>query len=128
MKNSEQVMRGPALRAESSPELFDVLQDRYGIEASAPPTDLGGSSNLNLLVTDHDDRFVVRVYRPWVTTARLSDIQRVRRQLIQGGVPCSQTVLTRDGEGLAEVDGRLVEVERYVEHDGKMDSWERLGA
>jgi homoserine kinase type II len=126
MSNSEQVLRGPLLRAVPSPGLFDVLRRRYGMDSTAAATDLGGSSNLNLLVTVNADRFVVRVYRPWVTAARLADIQRVRRHLAHGGVPCVLPVPTRDGEEWVVVDGRLVEVERFVEHEAHMDSWERL--
>src|SRR4051794_4787392 len=93
------VARGPELRGAASPDLFDVLHDRYGIGGGegAKATDLGGSSNLNLLLSDTDDdggqhRYVVRVYRPWVTTARLADMQLVRRRLAAGGVPCAQPV------------------------------------
>jgi Ser/Thr protein kinase RdoA (MazF antagonist) len=127
-ENEEQVLRGPALRGGPSPALFDALRDRYGIESSDGATDLGGSSNLNLLVAAHAERLVVRVYRPWVTAARLADLQLVRRQLARGGVPCAQPIGTREGDGWVVVDGRLVEVEPYVDHDEKMDSWERLEA
>ncbi|HEY0069195.1 MAG TPA: phosphotransferase [Chloroflexia bacterium] len=119
--------RGPALRAEASPNLFDALSGRYGIEGGKGWKDLGGSSNLNLLVTDTTNRlYVVRVYRPWITAARLDDMQFVRRRLARGGVPCAEPALTLDGESWVVVDGRLVEVEPYVEHDGKMDTWGRL--
>jgi homoserine kinase type II len=116
------------LRAEPSPALFGLLRNRYGFDGADDATDLGGSSNLNLLVRAEDGRYVVRVYRPYVTSARLADIQRVRRTLVAGGVPCSDLVTTRDGEPWILTEGRLVEVERYVEHDAKMDSWERLEA
>src|SRR5690242_18395069 len=119
------VVRGPASRATASPALFDALRDRYGIRGEAK--DLGGSSNLNLLVTEVTDgqkRYIVRVYRPWVKPARLADTQSVRVRLAQGGVPCAQPVRSLDGEAWILVGGRLVEVEAYVEHDAKMDSWE----
>lgn len=103
-----------------------MLRTHYGIEGRPDTTDLGGSSNLNLLVADTDERYVVRVYRPWVTPARLAAIQLARKILNHGGVPCPQPIPTLDGLGWTNVDGRLVEVERYVEHDAHMDSWERL--
>jgi homoserine kinase type II len=103
-----------------------VLRTHYGIESRPDTQDLGGSSNLNLLVADTDERYVVRVYRPWVTTARLAEIQRARGTLNHGGVPCPQPIPTLDGSGWTSIGGRLVEVERYVEHDATMDSWERL--
>jgi Ser/Thr protein kinase RdoA (MazF antagonist) len=124
------VARGAASRAEASRTLFDALRNRYGIGHGEHSKDLGGSSNLNLLLTDTDGRgrYVVRVYRPWVTAARLADMQLVRRQLALGAVPCAQPVYTLNGESWITVDGRLVEVEPYVEHDAKMDSWQRLEA
>src|SRR6185437_9743928 len=66
------------------------------------------------------------VYRPYVTAGRLAAIHQVRRALYRGGVPCPQVVITRDGQAWASVGGRLLEVERFVDHDGKMDSWDRL--
>ncbi|MDQ3513512.1 MAG: phosphotransferase [Chloroflexota bacterium] len=122
------VPRGPALRARANPRLLDVLRERYGIGIASQPDvkDLGGSSNLNLLVTDADGRYVVRVYRPWVTTARLADIQRARETLDEGGVSSPRPIRTLGGMSWTSVDGRLVEIERYVEHDATMDSWERL--
>jgi Ser/Thr protein kinase RdoA (MazF antagonist) len=121
--------RGPALRAAPSPELFAALRQRYGIHA-AGAHDLGGSSNLNLHVTDAASgrRYVVRVYRPWVSPARLADLQRVRQALAHGGAPCAGPLPTLDGESWLVLGDRLVEVEPYVEHDGKMDSWPRLAA
>ncbi len=124
----EEVARGPALRPQAWPGLFDALRDRYGIRDSGGVRELGGSSNLNLLLADDWHRYVVRVYRPWVTAARLADLQFVRRHLARGGVPCAEPVSTLDGESWILVDGSLVEVEPYVEHDAKMDSWQRLEA
>jgi homoserine kinase type II len=63
-----------------------------------------------------------------MSAARLADMQLVRRRLAHNGVPCVPPVPTTDGESWVTVDGRLVEVEPYIEHDAKMDSWERLGA
>jgi homoserine kinase type II len=126
--NGTEVARGPALRALASPGLFAALREQYGLRADEGVRDLGGSSNLNLLVAHSDRRVVVRVYRPWVTAARLAAIQAARRQLASGGVPCALPLPTRDGPSWTVVDGRIVEVEPYVEHDGRMNSWERLEA
>lgn len=116
------------LRATPSPQLFEALRDHYGVEEADGSRDLGGSSSLNLLVIGDEGRCVVRVYRPYVTAARLEAIQAVRRHLSRGGVPCAEVVATRDGQPWIALDGRLVEMERYVEHDAEMDSWERLQA
>ena len=67
------------LRATPSLELFQALSDHYGINYDKEVVYLGGSSNLNLLVCDADRRYVLRVYRPYVTEDRLADIQLVRR-------------------------------------------------
>lgn len=124
----KEVARGPASRGEASTSLFDAIGDRYGVGRDGGAKDLGGSSNLNLLLADGRGRYVARVYRPWVTAARLASLQRVRRHLASVGVPCAQPIRTRDGESWILVGDRLVEVEPYVEHDAKMDSWERLEA
>lgn len=95
---AEVVARGPAARAAVTPALLDALTDRFGIRTGRPATDLGGSQNLNLLVTGGDGReHVVRVYRPWLTTARLADMQAARRHLAAGNVPCPLPIRTRDG-------------------------------
>lgn len=115
------------LRATPSPELLEAVCDAYGLGSVDGVVDLGGSSCLNVLVRDGRRRYVVRVYRPYVTAARLDDLQRARRELAAGGVPCSDLVPTQDGQPWIGLNGRLVEVERYIEHDDAgMASWERL--
>lgn len=126
MDDAGQGRRG--LRATPSPALLAALRDHYGLVPAAGDADLGGSSNLNLRVTDGDECFVARVYRRYVTAARLAAIQLVRRELAQSGIPCSTVVPTRDGGPWVVADCRLVEVERHVEHDSEMDDWERLEA
>jgi Ser/Thr protein kinase RdoA (MazF antagonist) len=115
------------LRARPSAALVQAVRHAYGFEAlAADGTDLGGSSSLNLLVSDGLDRYVVRAYRPYITAARLADIQRARQELAAHGVPVATTRSTLDGRRWTVFDGRLVEVERYVASDAIMDSWERL--
>ena len=113
------------LRAAPTAELTQALLRRYGIHGRQSK-DLGGSSNLNLLVFDGPARYVVRVYRPYVTAGRLAAIHLVRHELDRAGVPCPRLVATREGEPWVSVGGRLVEVELYVDHDAKMDCWGRL--
>ena len=114
------------LRAILSPALLEVVRDRYGLSSVDGGVDLGGSSSLNLLVQDSNRRYVVRMYRPYVTEARLRDLHHVRRALATGGVPCPDFLPTRDGQPWITLDGRLVELEYYVERDATMDTWERL--
>jgi Ser/Thr protein kinase RdoA (MazF antagonist) len=95
---------------------------------SAETVDLGGSSSLNLLVGEADRRYVARVHRPHVTPERLGAIHQARRALLAGGVPCAPPVPTLRGAARMEFEGRLVEVEAYVDHDEVMDCWPRLEA
>lgn len=112
-------------RAAVAGELRDVLTARYGIPRQHG-RDLGGSLNLNLLVRRAGDQLVVRVYRPSVSQARLEDIQQVRHWLDDAGVPCSALVPARDGARWARAGGWLVEVERFIPHDGRMNTRQRL--
>ena len=128
MDNAAEGRRG--LRATPSLELFQTLYDHYGINVDSKLVDLGGSSNLNLLVYDADRRYVLRVYRPYVTENRLADIQLVRNTLSisNHGVNCSETLLTFSDRPWVVFGNRLLEVEHYVENDTKMDSWECVQA
>jgi Ser/Thr protein kinase RdoA (MazF antagonist) len=114
------------LRATQSPKLFDLFRERYGLDTIDETRDLGGSSTLNLFVATDTRRYVARVYQTYVSPSRLDAIQLVRRELAKGGVPCTELVPTCDGEPWTMIDGRLVEVELFVERDSDMDSWERL--
>lgn len=127
---SQVVARGPASRAKVTPELLEALKESYGLGNVGVWKDLGGSSNLNLLIPHSAGQaaLVVRVFRPWVTEARLADMQRARGRLAEGGVATARPIATLRGDHWIVVSDRLVEVETYVEHDAKMDSWERLEA
>jgi len=112
-------------RATVSAELWEVLAAGWAIPRQRG-RDLGGSLNLNLLVSRGDERLVVRAHRPSVSPARLEAIQHARQQLDAAGVPCSALVVARDGARWARAAGRLVEVERYIPHDGRMHTPPRL--
>lgn len=114
------------LRAIPSEELLHIVRNSYGFPHLKIIKDLGGSSCLNLLAIQNSDRFVIRVYRPYVTTARLADINLVRHTLYLQGIPVSEVELTRSGQSWVVFDHRLVEVERYVESDEHMNSWNYL--
>ena len=73
------------LRAGVSAELWEVLAARWSIP-SQPGRDLGGSLNLNLLVSRGAERLVVQVHRPSVSPPRLEAIQAVRERLDAAGV------------------------------------------
>jgi hypothetical protein len=69
------------VRAQPSQQLLDAISRAYGIDYATDSIDLGGSSNLNLLVGNDENRCVVRVCRPYVTTDRLHDVHLVRERL-----------------------------------------------
>src|SRR5215831_16923442 len=75
-------------RAVVSRELREVLAGRWAVPRQQG-RDLGGSLNLNLLVSRGDDQLVVRVHRPSVSADRLLAIQAVRARVDAAGVPCS---------------------------------------
>jgi Ser/Thr protein kinase RdoA (MazF antagonist) len=86
--------------------------------------DLGGNFNLNLQVSTDQGALVVRVSPEWVEADRLAAVQAVREYLRGRGWPIPQTVRTRSGRRSAQLHGRLVEVEQYVEPRGtSMATW-----
>src|ERR1700680_4881903 len=123
MDNAGNGRRGS--RPEVSPGLIEAVERRYGLFLSAG-TDLGGSANLNLLVSQQHAQFVVRVYRRHVTDDRLEAIQRARTHLAVQGLPCAVAVRARRGAPYIRVGEHLVEVEPFVQADAKMDSLERI--
>lgn len=114
------------MRAQPSAELFQAASRSYGFIISEDCIDLGGSNTLNLLVTDVQSRYVVRVYRPYVTEARLSDIQLARQALNINGIPSSEVILTLNGQQWTKFNDLLVEVEKYVEKDANMNLYDKL--
>ena len=110
-----------------SAELWELLVSRWAIPRQRG-RDLGGSLSLNLLVSRGDEQLVVRVHRPSVSPDRLTGIQAARQQVHDGGVPCSALLPAGDGARWARCGDRLVEVERFIPHDGRMNTLPRLAA
>lgn len=113
-------------RPRITPELLDLLGERFGLEPSTEPADLGGAFSLNVRLDTPAGRYVARVHGTQTPPARLRAIQLARRHLTAGGVPTAEQVPARDGTPFVRLDGHLVEVERYVEHDATMNTWQRL--
>ena len=110
-----------------------ALDGEPRIESSGGPgdhsiRDLGGGFTLNLLAARHGRAVVVRVYRSWVSVARLADLQRIRDLLRDAGIPIPALVPTTGGQPWCMLEGRLVEADEYVANDANMDSWPRLTA
>ncbi|MEX0875761.1 MAG: phosphotransferase [Actinomycetota bacterium] len=104
-----------------------LLQSEYDAETSEVQ-DLGGSSNLNIRITIDGEPHVARAYRPYVTAQRLEDLQRVREAVAAEGVPTPDGRQTKNGQPFTQLGERLIEVERFVDRDAEMDTWQNLGA
>jgi Ser/Thr protein kinase RdoA (MazF antagonist) len=73
-------------------DLEEFLRAHWGVRPADAAPDLGGSANLNLLVTDGRSLRVARVYRPFVTSERVAALQAVRRHLARHGIPCVEPI------------------------------------
>jgi Ser/Thr protein kinase RdoA (MazF antagonist) len=113
-------------RAIASPDLEEFLRAHWGVRPAGPTPDLGGSVNLNLLVTDGRSPRVARVYRPFVTGQRVAALQAVRRHLAWHGIPCAEPIPGRGGLGWQTFQGRAVEVEPYVAAPAVMNTLPRV--
>ncbi|MFN2486117.1 MAG: phosphotransferase enzyme family protein [Acidimicrobiia bacterium] len=115
--------RRPALTA----RLLEIVESEYGLKV-ASARDLGGSANLNVLVGGDAGPVVVRAYRSHVVTERIVALQAARIRLAQHGIPTAQLVPTRSGDPFLESGSNIVEVERFVRSNEKMDSVDRVQA
>lgn len=113
-------------RAVVSAALEDFLRANWGVWPAGPAPDLGGSNNLNLLVTDGRARQVARVYRPFVTGRRVAALQAVRQHLASHGVPSAEPIPAAGGRGWETFEGRAVEVEPYVAAPAAMNTLPRV--
>ncbi|MBI3970867.1 MAG: phosphotransferase [Chloroflexi bacterium] len=112
-------------RAVPADAVLRVAEDAYGLGPLAEMGDLGGAFNLNLLVRSPAGAHVLRVHRPWVTSDWVATLHRAKGLLAQSGIPVCQPIRTRAGEAMLVVDGRVVEVEPFVAHDARADTWPR---
>jgi Ser/Thr protein kinase RdoA (MazF antagonist) len=103
-----------------STELLTLVETRYGLYVKTPH-ELGGSFNLNVLVDGH----VLRVYGPWVSAARLEELQGIRRRLRSKDIPIPDVRPALDGSLWCVFDDCVFEVERHI-NGTPMSSWEQL--
>lgn len=108
-----------------TPAIADAVRRTWGVELGGA-AELGGSTGLNLRGAADPVPVVVRVHRPHVTCARVEAIQLAREKAATGGVPVARTVPGREGERFVLADGCVIEVEEFVDSDGKMDSLPRI--
>ena len=105
-------------RATISAGLIAAARHAFSLGSVTAVLDLGGTYSLNLRLRTDRETVVLRVYRPWVTPARLASVQAVRVALHADGLPVLPARLTHDGSGAITVDQRLVEAEPWRPDDG----------
>lgn len=111
------------LRAVASPELITEVTGAYELDWTGESADVGGGVNLNLALSGRGGpAYVLRVYEPWVSAERVRFIQALRSHLRDNGLPFTETLLSRHGHGVVEVDGRVAEIDRYVA--GEKVTWD----
>ena len=108
-------------RCTDTPELRSFLTARYRLDGESAFSDLGGSNNLNLLVSQEGKLRVARIYRPWVTPSRMLDTNRALTALAEE-LPVPVKRPTREGDMFCQWDGRIVELEDFVTADGRMNT------
>ena len=103
-------------RTVASAALIDEVTGAYELDWTGETTDVGGAINLNLALSGADGpAYVLRVYgSPWASAERVRFIQAVRSHLRERGLPFPATLVTKDGQGVVEVDGLVAEIEDYV--------------
>ncbi|TDO49822.1 Ser/Thr protein kinase RdoA (MazF antagonist) [Kribbella sp. VKM Ac-2527] len=116
-------------RATGTTEWLEFVRQEYPLAEVTFVRDLGGNFNLNLQVFTDQGALVVRISPQWVEADRLAAVQAVRQYLRDRGWPIPRTLRSRSGRTLAQLDGRVVEVEQYVEPSGtSMTTWPAISA
>ena len=100
--------RGLLDRPVKPANLEEALGVRFGLTATRPLEDIGGSSTLNLRMQTAARAYVVRIYRDWVTPARLEAIQAARCHLATAGIPCLPPIPANNGSTVQEHTARIV--------------------
>ena len=96
-------------------ESIEKITDAYELDWTGESTDLGGGVNLNVALSGADGpAYVLRVYAPWVSAKRVRFIQALRSHLHNNDLPFAETMLTKQGQGVVEVNGLVAEIDRYV--------------
>jgi len=111
-------------RAEPSAALIAAVVKQWRLGTVAHVRDIGGTYNLNLHVQTTCGAYVVRVHRPWITPERLALIHMIKRALADD-LPVALPLQTANGATAIKYDGRLVEVEPFVAHNGSATTWRR---
>lgn len=94
--------------------LVEKLDINKVVSQEAKVVDIGGTTNLNLLVSDPTP-YVIRVYRPWAVRQRITGLRALRRRLEKHGlqVPKPIRIVKRD---VFKLFGYWAEAESYLPH------------
>lgn len=104
------------------------LAKAFGLNDVRAWRDLGGTYNLNVLLDAGAGRYVMRVHREWVNSARLEQLHTIKLALHNACLPVVLPLATVQGTYWLASQGRLVELEPFVAHTHVADSWERYAA
>lgn len=115
-------------RAVNSAQLVAATRAAWGLADITGIDDLGGTYNLNLRLSTRRGNVVLRVYRPWVSPARLAATQAVRAALRHQGLPVLPPIPTPSGSMAIAIDDRLIEIEPWQPDDGGTTTRARLFA
>lgn len=110
-------------------ELLEAIRVATGIRDLRAECDLGGSWSINLKATTSswEAPVVVRVHPPYVSRERVAAQQTARRVIASRGAPAPLPLpLPRGGAIVSLEDGRVAEVEPYLDAPDRMNTPERL--
>ena len=115
------------LKPHVTARLAEAVRQLWGVDIAHAEL-LDGSTGLNLRVGGDLGPVVVRVHRAHVSAQRVEALQVAREVAGATGVPIAGPVLGCDSRRQVTVDGCVVEVERFVTSNAKMDSLDRIVA
>lgn len=111
-------------RADISTVLLLRVADRFSLGEVLEHRDLGGTYNLNVYMLCSTGEFILRVYRPWVTSARLAFLQNLKKRLLIAGLPVPKPLGWDHGKQLGLSLDRLLEVENFTPSESISPNWE----
>jgi Ser/Thr protein kinase RdoA (MazF antagonist) len=68
-------------------------------------------------------KFALRFYNASVTLAHVQATQALRLALVEAGLPVGAPIRNAAGETVLEFDGRFVELQPWIAHDGYGNNW-----
>jgi len=97
------------------------------VSQEAKIVDLGGTTNLNLLISDPTP-YVIRVYQPWAVLQRIICLRDLRRRLEKSGLRVPEPIQIVQRE-VFKLSGCWAEAETYLPHlPGQVDHYPQVFA